>query len=96
MWACLCCKVLACHDGQEHASAHFAKSKKQHCLFLDINEKQVFCMICQEYVVDSDQSDRTVASLVEDLHKVFTIFYFFCYICSVFNLFFRWNLDAMC
>lgn len=70
VWACLQCGDLCCHglDTRDHAKAH--AKKHQHAISLDINERQAYCWLCSEYVVDNDASDRNIATVIDHVERV--------------------------
>ncbi|XP_077986506.1 ubiquitin carboxyl-terminal hydrolase 44-like [Glandiceps talaboti] len=55
VWACLSCSYVACGRYiEEHALKHFKES--QHPVALEVNEKYVFCYVCDDYVLNDNSS----------------------------------------
>ncbi|XP_033101370.1 ubiquitin carboxyl-terminal hydrolase 44-like [Anneissia japonica] len=53
VWACLSCSHVACgRYNEEHAIKHFHVSK--HPVAIEVNEKYVFCYICDDYVLNDN------------------------------------------
>ncbi|XP_022323402.2 ubiquitin carboxyl-terminal hydrolase 44-like [Crassostrea virginica] len=55
VWACLSCPSVACgRFNEEHALKHFQDT--QHPLSLEVNEKYVYCYLCDDYVLNDNVS----------------------------------------
>lgn len=53
VWACLSCTNVACgRYNEEHALRHFEETS--HPLAIEVNEKYVFCYVCDEYVLNDN------------------------------------------
>ncbi|XP_072017908.1 ubiquitin carboxyl-terminal hydrolase 44-like [Amphiura filiformis] len=53
VWACLNCSNVACgRYNDEHAFKHYHESK--HPLAMEVNDRYVFCYVCDEYVLDDN------------------------------------------
>ncbi|XP_070532663.1 ubiquitin carboxyl-terminal hydrolase 44-A-like isoform X2 [Ptychodera flava] len=55
VWACLSCSYVACGRYlEEHALKHFEETK--HPVALEVNEKYVFCYVCDDYVLNDNSA----------------------------------------
>ncbi|XP_002734273.1 ubiquitin carboxyl-terminal hydrolase 44-like [Saccoglossus kowalevskii] len=55
VWACLSCPHVACgRYNEEHALKHF--EERHHPVALEVNEKYVFCYICDDYVLNDNSA----------------------------------------
>ncbi|XP_071955412.1 ubiquitin carboxyl-terminal hydrolase 44-like [Antedon mediterranea] len=53
VWACLSCSHVACgRYNEEHAVRHYEESK--HPVAIEVNDKYVFCYICDDYVLNDN------------------------------------------
>ncbi|XP_014681109.1 PREDICTED: ubiquitin carboxyl-terminal hydrolase 44-like [Priapulus caudatus] len=53
VWACLNCKHVGCgRFNDEHAVKHFQEAG--HPIAIEVNEKYVYCYICEEYVLNDN------------------------------------------
>ncbi|CAL1549029.1 unnamed protein product, partial [Lymnaea stagnalis] len=65
---CLSCSNIACgRMNEQHAAKHFEST--QHPLAIEINEKYVYCYICDEYIIgDNEQGDiAAIRSALTDI-----------------------------
>ncbi|KAK0068383.1 ubiquitin carboxyl-terminal hydrolase 44, partial [Biomphalaria pfeifferi] len=68
VWACLSCSNIACgRMNEQHAVQHFEATK--HPLAIEINEKYVYCYVCDEYIFgDNEQGDiQALRSALTDI-----------------------------
>ncbi|BFZ05128.1 hypothetical protein BsWGS_08167 [Bradybaena similaris] len=71
VWACLTCANFACGRlNEQHAVQHFETT--QHPLAIEINEKYVYCYICDEYVI-KDNAQGDIESLRSALIDIGTL-----------------------
>ncbi|XP_041365136.1 ubiquitin carboxyl-terminal hydrolase 44-like [Gigantopelta aegis] len=68
VWACLSCSHVACGRFSEgHALNHFTQTK--HPIALELNEKYVYCYVCDEYIL-SDNMDGDLSLLRRAIHAI--------------------------
>ncbi|KAH9513759.1 Ubiquitin carboxyl-terminal hydrolase 44-B [Bulinus truncatus] len=73
VWACLSCSNIACGRMNElHAEQHFKTLK--HPLAIEINEKYVYCYVCDEYIFgDNDRGEiQAIRSTLTDIGTMST------------------------
>ncbi|XP_059179641.1 ubiquitin carboxyl-terminal hydrolase 44-B-like [Physella acuta] len=68
VWACLSCSNVACgRQNEQHAEKHFQTT--QHPLAIEINEKYVYCYICDEYIIGNLENGdiETIRTALTDI-----------------------------
>ncbi|GFO50706.1 ubiquitinyl hydrolase 1 [Plakobranchus ocellatus] len=71
VWACLTCSNIGCgRMNEQHAEQHFCKTK--HPLAVEINEKYVYCYMCDEYIL-GDNSRGDIAAIRSALTDIGTL-----------------------